>query len=160
MGMPVDPTTGNLVGSTPQVLQFQNDFLPAQQTTKVDYRANLASYPLTTAHDKSVVGSELLRPAAFSAGHNPLTLGTPAAPYADATTSGTRAAQQADAPAVQNHRWQRRLSGAAPTRLAASQLRRQPTPSPSTVPSSTSTAAGMRSATSCNARLDYHRPRC
>ena len=27
------PTTGNLVGSVPQLLQFQNDFLPAQQTT-------------------------------------------------------------------------------------------------------------------------------
>ena len=68
MGIPVDPTTGNLVGSTPQVLQFQSDFLPAQQTTKVDYRANLASYPLTTAHDTAVVGSELLRPSSFSTG--------------------------------------------------------------------------------------------
>ena len=33
MGIPVDPTTGNLVGSVPQLLQFQNDFLPAQPTT-------------------------------------------------------------------------------------------------------------------------------
>ena len=47
MGIPVDPTTGNLVGSVPQVLKFQNDFLPAQPTTEIDYRANLASYPLT-----------------------------------------------------------------------------------------------------------------
>ena len=53
-GIPVDPTTGNLVGSVPQLLQFQNDFLPAQQTTQIDYRANLASYPLTQAHDTSV----------------------------------------------------------------------------------------------------------
>ena len=30
MGIPVDPTTGNLVGSVPQVLKFQNDVLPAQ----------------------------------------------------------------------------------------------------------------------------------
>src|SRR5712675_3137857 len=88
-GIPIDPTTGNLTGSAPQVLKFQNDFLPAQQTTKIDYRANLASYPLTTAHDKSILGSELLRPSAFSTGNNPLTLGTPAAPYVDATTSGT-----------------------------------------------------------------------
>ena len=34
MGIPVDPTTGNLVGSVPQLLQFQNDFLPAQPTTR------------------------------------------------------------------------------------------------------------------------------
>ncbi len=88
MGIPVDPTTGNLVGSTPEVLQFQSDFLPAQQTTKVDYRANLASYPLTTAHDSNVVGSELLRPSSFPAANNPLALGTPAQPYADATIAG------------------------------------------------------------------------
>ncbi|MDW3502817.1 hypothetical protein NQ272_27055, partial [Escherichia coli] len=64
-------------------------FLPAQQTTKIDYRANLASYPLTTAHDVSVPGSELLRPGAFSSGHNPLVLGTPAAPYTDSSVTGT-----------------------------------------------------------------------
>lgn len=89
MGIPVDPTTGNLVGSTAQVLQFQSDFLPAQQTTAVDYRANLASYPLTTAHDKVVPGSELLRPSSFSTGNNPVALGTPAPAYTDATTTGT-----------------------------------------------------------------------
>ena len=33
MGIPVDATTGNLVGSVPQLLQFDNDFLPAQATT-------------------------------------------------------------------------------------------------------------------------------
>jgi flagellar hook protein FlgE len=89
MGIPVDPTTGNLVGSTPQVLQFQSDFLPAQQTTKVNYRANLASYPLTTAHDTAVPGSELLRPSSFTPGYNPVALGTPAPPYTDATITGT-----------------------------------------------------------------------
>ena len=50
----------------PQVLKFQNDFLPSQATTKIDYRANLASYPLTAKHDTSVPGSELLRPADFA----------------------------------------------------------------------------------------------
>ena len=70
MGIPVDATTGNLVGSVPQLLQFQNDFLPAQATTEVDYRANLASYPLTARHDTSVPGSELLNPDDFIA--NPL----------------------------------------------------------------------------------------
>ena len=88
-GVPIDPTTGNPSGSSPQVLKFQNDFLPAQQTSKIDYRANLASYPFTTKHDTSVQGSELIAPGSFSTGHNPLTLGTPAAPYTDASTSGT-----------------------------------------------------------------------
>src|SRR5215470_11401721 len=70
MGIPVDPTTGNLVGSVPQLLQFQNDFLPAQQTTEIDYRANLSRYPLTNNHDVNVPGSELLNPLDFIA--NPL----------------------------------------------------------------------------------------
>ncbi|HMM88699.1 flagellar hook protein FlgE [Bradyrhizobium sp.] len=88
-GVPIDPTTGNPSGSSPQVLRFQNDFLPAQQTTRIDYRANLASYPLTTKHDVSVPGSELIVPGSYSAGHNPLSLGTPPAPYTDASRSGT-----------------------------------------------------------------------
>jgi flagellar hook protein FlgE len=75
MGIAVDPTTGNLVGSTPELLQFKNDFLPAQATTQIQYRANLASYPLTSAHDANVPGSELLNPATFTA--NPL-VGAPA----------------------------------------------------------------------------------
>jgi flagellar hook protein FlgE len=70
MGIPVDSTTGNLVGSVPQLLQFQNDFLPAQATTQIEYRANLARTPKTNEYDSDVVGSELLNPAAFQA--NPL----------------------------------------------------------------------------------------
>ncbi len=88
-GVPIDPTTGNPSGSSPQVLRFQNDFLPAQETTRIDYRANLASYPLTTKHDVSVPGSELIAPGSYTVGRNPLALGTPAAPYTDATRSGT-----------------------------------------------------------------------
>ena len=67
MGINVDPTTGNLSGSLPQLLKFQNDFLPAQATTQIDYRANLARYPLTQRHDTDVPGSELLNPINFTA---------------------------------------------------------------------------------------------
>jgi len=69
-GIPIDPATGNVTGSVPQLLQFQNDFLPAEATTQINYRANLSSYPLTAAHDTSIPGSELLQPTNFSA--NPL----------------------------------------------------------------------------------------
>ncbi len=75
MGIPIDASTGNLAGSVPQTLQFQNGFLPALATSEVDYRANLASYPLTADHDSTVPGSELLNPANFSA--NPV-VGAPA----------------------------------------------------------------------------------
>ncbi|MBR0696233.1 flagellar hook-basal body complex protein [Bradyrhizobium lablabi] len=112
-GVPIDPTTGNPSGSSPQVLRFQNDFLPAQQTTKVDYRANLASYPLTTKHDTSVPGSELIAPGSFSSGHNPLVLGTPAAPFTDSTFTGTVQSNKAT-PSVANT-GATALSGAAGT---------------------------------------------
>jgi flagellar hook protein FlgE len=93
MGIPVDPTTGNLVGSVPQLLQFQNDFLPAQPTSQIEYRANLASYPLTPSHDTSIPRSELLDPANFSA--NPVA-GAPS----PAKITGTGATLLPDAVAV------------------------------------------------------------
>jgi len=93
MGIPVDATTGNLVGSVPELLQFQNDFLPAQATTQVEYRANLASYPLTPDHDTDVAGSELLNPANFSA--NPV-----AGPPQPAKILGAGATLSPDAAAV------------------------------------------------------------
>jgi flagellar hook protein FlgE len=69
-GIPIDPTTGNMVGSVPELLQFKNGFLPAVPTSEIDYQVNLASYPLTADHDTSVPGSELLNPANFSS--NPI----------------------------------------------------------------------------------------
>ncbi len=96
-GVPIDPATGNMTGSVPQVLKFANDFLPAVPTSVVSYRANLASYPLTTKHDNSIPGSELLRPADFASG-NPRSLGTPAAPYTDATLAGASKNNKATTP--------------------------------------------------------------
>src|SRR6202034_2966036 len=46
MGVTVDPTTGNPVGNVPQVLQFQNNFVPAQETTQINYAANLPATPV------------------------------------------------------------------------------------------------------------------
>jgi flagellar hook protein FlgE len=93
MGIPVDSTTGNLIGSVPQVLKFQNDLLPAQQTTEIEYRANLASYPLTNGADADIPGSELLNPANFIA--NPL-----AGPPSAAKITGIGAALSPDAAAT------------------------------------------------------------
>jgi flagellar hook protein FlgE len=92
MGIPVDAKTGNLSGSVPQLLKFQNDFLPAQPTTQIQYRANLAAYPLSTAHDASVPGSELINPNTFSA--NPIA-GAPAP--AKITGFGATLSDDADA---------------------------------------------------------------
>jgi flagellar hook protein FlgE len=45
MGIPIDAATGNPVGSSPQVLQFNNDFVPAEETTAIQYQANLPTSP-------------------------------------------------------------------------------------------------------------------
>ncbi|HML06569.1 MAG TPA: flagellar hook-basal body complex protein [Xanthobacteraceae bacterium] len=45
MGIPVNPTTGNPEGNVPQVLQFNDNFVPAQETTQIQYEANLPSTP-------------------------------------------------------------------------------------------------------------------
>ena len=92
-GIPIDTPTGNATGSVPQLLQFQNGFLPAVQTTEIDYRVNLASYPLTADHDVTIAGSELLNPASFAA--NPIN-----GAVANAKIIGSGADLLADAPAV------------------------------------------------------------
>jgi flagellar hook protein FlgE len=84
-GLPIDSTTGNVAGSVPQVLKFANDFLPAQATTEINYRANLPSKPLTS--NESLSGSDLINPRDFTS--NPVTLGTPAVPIASTAFSGT-----------------------------------------------------------------------
>jgi flagellar hook protein FlgE len=71
MGIPVDSVTGNPVGSVPQVLQFNNNFVPAQATTQIQYQANLPSSP-----------ASLLTPSSFEA--NPLA-GAPIAAEIDGT---------------------------------------------------------------------------
>lgn len=88
-GIPIDRTTGNPVGSSAIVLQFQNDFLPSQLTTQIQYRANLASYPLTQKADRAIPGSELLSASSYTPGHNPRVIGTPPPPFTDATSTGT-----------------------------------------------------------------------
>jgi flagellar hook protein FlgE len=88
MGVAVDPKTGNVVGNVPQVLQFQNNFIPAQTTTSINYAANLPSTPTTTVSATSASGTidalGGLNPLDFI--QNP-TL-TAASGFTDATKSG------------------------------------------------------------------------
>src|SRR6478735_3852977 len=98
MGIPVDAQTGNLTGSVPQVLRFQNDFLPAQSTTSVSYRANLATYPKTQNADPLVGGSELMRPLDFTTGFNPVVLGTAPPPIGSGSFNGNNMNNKLGAP--------------------------------------------------------------
>jgi flagellar hook protein FlgE len=72
-GIGLDPITGATVGSAPGVIKISNDNLAARATTAVQYRANLPSYPVTTASSSSVAGSELLTGTGMSA--DPTTAG-------------------------------------------------------------------------------------
>jgi len=90
MGIPLDPTTGNPAGSIPITLQFSNNLIPAQQTSQIEYNANLPSQPVTVDTKTGVVGSNLLDPSIFKS--NPLVV-TPA----PATITGTLAGNLTDA---------------------------------------------------------------
>jgi len=91
MGVSVDPTTGNPIGNVPQVLQFQNNFVPAQPTTSIQYAANLPTTPSTTASATGAAGSIVaaggLSPGDFTAGYNPLVTGTSS--YTNTAVTGT-----------------------------------------------------------------------
>lgn len=93
LGVTVDPKTGNPTGNVPQVLQFQNNFIPAQASTAITYAANLPTKPATVASTSATAGTLKayggLDPSDFTAGFNPRVTGTPAPPYADATTTGS-----------------------------------------------------------------------
>ncbi len=101
MGVSVDPKTGNPTGNVPQVLQFQNNFIPAQATSAIQYAANLPTQPKTPASSSAATGTLLaaggLNPADFAS--NPLPVGTPAAPFTDNTITGSSAFNQATTPA-------------------------------------------------------------
>jgi flagellar hook protein FlgE len=101
MGVTVDPKTGNPTGNVPQVLQFQNNFIPAQATSAIQYAANLPTQPKTPASSTAATGTLVadggISPADF--GSNPLPVGTPAAPFTDNTITGSSAFNQAATPA-------------------------------------------------------------
>jgi flagellar hook protein FlgE len=94
MGTAVDPKTGNPLGSVPTVLQFDDNFVPAQATTAIQYAANLPTVPVTEASPNAPTGSITaeggLNPADFGA-NNPVVAGTPAQPYVNASVVGNAA---------------------------------------------------------------------
>src|SRR6202048_4271065 len=115
MGVAVDPKTGNPLGNVPQVLQFQNNFIPAQSTTTINYAANLPSTPTTTNSSTAASGTITalggLNPLDFTG--NPLT--TAATGYTDATTTGTAVSNNLGATITTNTK----LSGAGGDQLTA-----------------------------------------
>ena len=96
MGVGVDSKTGNPLGNVPEVLQFQNNFIPAQSTTAIKYAANLPSTPTTAVSSTAAPGTINalggLNPFDFS--NNPLPTTSPATPPGDNTVPGTAVLNQ------------------------------------------------------------------
>ena len=59
-GLPIDTLTGNISGSVPEVIKLSNAFLPAQQTNRINYQANLPELPKNTGYNATIPNSELL----------------------------------------------------------------------------------------------------
>jgi len=65
-GLPIDPASGNISSSMPEVIRVSNSFLPARPTTRVNYQLNLPELPKNGAYKTSqTVGSDLFRPQDF-----------------------------------------------------------------------------------------------
>jgi flagellar hook protein FlgE len=114
MGETVDPKTGNVTGSVPQVLQFQNNFIPSQTTTTIDYAANLPSTPTTALSSSSPV------PITAAGGLNPGDFGTnptlaPFTVYANNSISSPAAVVDHETPTAANITANTMLSGASGT---------------------------------------------
>jgi flagellar hook protein FlgE len=99
MGITVDPKTGNPTGNVPQVLQFQNNFIPAQATSAVQYAANLPTQPNTPASSGATAGTLTaaggMNPADFAS--NPLPTAQPF--YTDGTVVGAAVNNKLTTPA-------------------------------------------------------------
>jgi flagellar hook protein FlgE len=89
MGVSVDAKTGNATGNVPKVLQFQNNFVPAQATSAIQYGANLPTQPKTAASSTAAVGTLTAAGGLNSADFAtvPLAVGTNF--FSDATVVGT-----------------------------------------------------------------------
>jgi len=94
MGVNVDPKTGNPTGNVPTVLQFDNNFVPAQATTSIQYAANLPTVPVTVASPNATAGTITaaggLNQADFGV-NNPVVAGTPAQPFVNGSVTGNTA---------------------------------------------------------------------
>lgn len=69
-GQKIDPVTGQVIGSQPDVLRITKDQFPAKATTQIEYSANIPAYPKTNSANTSTPGSELLN-AGTGFGTNP-----------------------------------------------------------------------------------------
>jgi len=111
MGIPVSPSTGLPEGSVPQVLQFNNNFLPAQATTDIDYQANLPSSPAATYN----AGDFTVNPLDTGSGGTGTVVGNDAQNFTnDSFDGGSATAYDAEGNAVNvQFRWMQTASSSS-----------------------------------------------
>jgi flagellar hook protein FlgE len=85
MGVPLNPGTGTPTASTPTVLQFNNDFLPAQATTSISYQANLPSTPSSSAFTET---DYTVNPLDAASGGTGTVIGTDASTFTSQSLDG------------------------------------------------------------------------
>jgi flagellar hook protein FlgE len=67
-GLPIDPATGNISGSVPEVIELSNAYLPANATKIINYQANLPQVPKTAHYNTNIYNSSLLQSADYGTG--------------------------------------------------------------------------------------------
>jgi flagellar hook protein FlgE len=87
-GIPMDPITGDLVGSQPSVIRVDGDNIPARPTGDVEYRANLPARPSTANADVNVPASWLLGAGPWGAGAPAAVSATDETAFLNQTISG------------------------------------------------------------------------
>ncbi len=85
MGTPVNPGTGAPESSVPEVLQFNNNFLPAQSTSQIGYQANLPSIPTAGL---LVPGDFSVNPLSTGSGGTGTVVGNDASTFTQQSTNG------------------------------------------------------------------------
>ncbi len=93
-GIPLDPATGALVGSNPQLIKINRNNIAPQETANIEYAAQLPSLPLTnyqvkTSTQTNPANGLMTAGAAYTAGANPATItGAEASVFIDRSIAG------------------------------------------------------------------------
>jgi flagellar hook protein FlgE len=87
-GIPMDPITGDLVGSQPSVVRVDGDNIPARPTGEVEYRANLPARPSTANADTTIPASWLLAGGPWGPGAPAAVSATDETAFLNQTVSG------------------------------------------------------------------------
>ena len=75
-GIPIDPTTGNPVGSVATPLQFQGNFLPASATTQIELRDQPPVHSADECIYRHNPEFRVAQSHGFQCGHDPTVAGT------------------------------------------------------------------------------------